>query len=185
MALAALCVLLQGFSANLHGWGWLWDGSLIARHRLPRSLSALATGAMLAVGGALLQIITRNPMASPEVLGISSGAALAVMGAFFFFPALGSGGLLLAGSLGCMAVLALVLWLSRKLQPGSMLLVGVAIAALMHGVMTLVQQSGNPQLLAVLSWLSGSTYYAQPHTVWVLVCVVPSCPEVRQQLGLT
>ena len=171
LALAALCVLLQGFSANLHGWGWLWDGSLIARHRLPRSLSALATGAMLAVGGALLQIITRNPMASPEVLGISSGAALAVMGAFFFFPALGSGGLLLAGSLGCMAVLALVLWLSRKLQPGSMLLVGVAIAALMHGVMTLVQQSGNPQLLAVLSWLSGSTYYAQPHTVWVLVCV--------------
>ena len=77
-ALLALCVLAQGFAANLHGWGWLWDVGLIAQHRLPRSLSAMATGAMLAVGGVLLQTLTRNPMASPEVLGISSGAALAV-----------------------------------------------------------------------------------------------------------
>lgn len=171
LALLVLCVLLQGFSANLHGWGWLWDGALIMQHRLPRSLSAMATGAMLAVGGALLQTLTRNPMASPEVLGISSGAGLAVITAFFFFPAIGSGGLLLAGSLGSLAVLVLVMWLSRKLQPGALLLTGVAVAALMHGITALFQQSGNPQLVAILGWLSSGTYYAQPHTVWLLVLV--------------
>lgn len=171
LALLVLCVLLQGFSANLHGWGWLWSGDLIMQHRLPRSLSAMATGAMLAVGGALLQTLTRNPMASPEVLGISSGAGLAVITAFFFFPAIGSGGLLLAGSLGSLAVLVLVMWLSRKLQPGALLLTGVAVAALMHGTTALFQQSGNPQLVAILGWLSSDTYYAQPHTVWLLVLV--------------
>ena len=170
-ALLALCVLVQGFAANLHGWGWLWDMGLITQHRLPRSLSAMATGAMLAVGGVLLQTLTRNPMASPEVLGISSGAGLAVMAAFFFFPAIGSSGLLLAGSLGSLAVLLLVMWLSRRLQPGALLLVGVAVAALMQGVTALFQQSGNPQLVGVLGWLSSGTYYAKPHTVWLLVLV--------------
>lgn len=168
-ALLALCVLAQGFAANLHGWGWLWDADLIAQHRLPRSLSAMATGAMLAVGGVLLQTLTRNPMASPEVLGISSGAALAVLAAFFFFPTMGSSGLLLAGSLGSLAVLLLVMWLSRRLQPGALLLVGVAVAALMQGVTALFRQSGNPQLVGVLGWLSSGTYYAKPHTVWLLV----------------
>lgn len=168
LALLGLCVLLQGLAANLHGWDWLWDGGLILQHRLPRSLSAMSTGAMLAVGGALLQTLTCNPMASPEVLGISSGAGLAVMGAFFFFPAIGSQGLLLAGCMGSLVVLLSVLALSRKLQPGALLLTGVAVGALMHGVMALFQQSGNPQLVAVLNWLGSSTYYAKPHTAWQL-----------------
>ncbi|MDO4642539.1 MAG: Fe(3+)-hydroxamate ABC transporter permease FhuB [Cardiobacteriaceae bacterium] len=170
VSLLVLLFLLQGFTANLHGWGWLWDTSLILDHRLPRSLSAIATSGMLACGGALLQILTRNPMASPEVLGISSGAALAVLLAFFFIPTLNSGGLLLAGCCGSGCILAIILLLSRRLQPSSLLLVGVAIAALMHGVMTWIQQSGNPQLSAVLSWLSGNTYYAQPQTAWLLIC---------------
>lgn len=164
-----LLIVLQGFSAHLHGWGWLWDGTLILEHRLPRSLSAMATGALLAVGGALLQILTRNPMASPEVLGVSSGAALAVVSVFIIMPGIGSGGLLLAGSLGSFAVLLLVMWLSRHLAPPFLLLVGVAISALVQGVVTLLQLSGNPAITAVLSWLSGSTYYARPHTVWLLL----------------
>ena len=111
----------------------------------------------------LLQTLTRNPMASPEVLGISSGVALAVLAAFIAFPALGSGGLLLAGAGGALIVAVLILWLSRRLQPAWLLITGVAIAALMHGVMTLIQVSGNPQLQSVLSWLSGSTYYPPLH----------------------
>lgn len=93
--LLALLVLSQGFTAGADGWGWHWQGELILDHRLPRSLSAMAVGIMLACAGVLLQTLTRNPMASPEVLGISSGVALAVIAAFLAFPALGSGSLLL------------------------------------------------------------------------------------------
>jgi len=63
----------------------------------------------------------------------------------------------------------LVLWLARRLQPAWLLVTGVAIAALMQGVMTVVQLSGNPQLQGVLSWLAGSTWYARPHTAPLLV----------------
>ena len=141
--LLALLVLSQGFTAGADGWGWHWQGELILDHRLPRSLSAMAVGIMLACAGVLLQTLTRNPMASPEVLGISSGVALAVA--------------------------VLVLWLARRLQPAWLLVTGVAIAALMQGVMTVVQLSGNPQLQGVLSWLAGSTWYARPHTAPLLV----------------
>lgn len=168
-ALLLLIVLLQGFSAGADGWGWHWQGELILDHRLPRSLSAMAVGIMLACAGVLLQTLTRNPMASPEVLGISSGVALAVIAAFLAFPALGSGGLLLAGAGGALMVAVLVLWLARRLQPAWLLVTGVAIAALMQGVMTVVQLSGNPQLQGVLSWLAGSTWYARPHTAPLLV----------------
>ena len=167
--LLALLVLSQGFTAGADGWGWHWQGELILDHRLPRSLSAVAVGVMLACAGVLLQTLTRNPMASPEVLGISSGVALAVIAAFLAFPALGSGGLLLAGAGGAFAVAVLVLWLARRLQPAWLLVTGVAVAALMQGVMTVVQLSGNPQLQGVLSWLSGSTWYARPHTAPLLV----------------
>lgn len=167
--LLALLVLLQGFTAGADGWGWHWQGNIILEHRLPRSLSAVAVGILLASAGVLLQTLTRNPMASPEVLGISSGVALAVLAAFIAFPALGSGGLLLAGAGGALIVAVLILWLSRRLQPAWLLITGVAIAALMHGVMTLIQVSGNPQLQSVLSGLSGSTYYARPYTAPLLV----------------
>lgn len=167
--LLALLVLSQGFTAGADSWGWHWQGELILDHRLPRSLSAMAVGIMLACAGVLLQTLTRNPMASPEVLGISSGVALAVIAAFLAFPALGSGGLLLAGAGGALAVAVLVLWLARRLQPAWLLVTGVAIAALMQGVMTVVQLSGNPQLQGVLSWLAGSTWYARPHTAPLLV----------------
>ena len=167
--LLALLVLSQGFTAGADGWGWHWQGELILDHRLPRSLSAVAVGVMLACAGVLLQTLTRNPMVSPEVLGISSGVALAVIAAFLAFPALGSGGLLLAGAGGALMVAVLVLWLARRLQPAWLLVTGVAVAALMQGVMTVVQLSGNPQLQGVLSWLAGSTWYARPHTAPLLV----------------
>lgn len=166
-----LFCVLQGFAPGLSGWQWQWQADLIFDHRLPRSLSAVATGAMLAVGGALLQTLTRNPMASPEVLGISSGTTLAVIMTFLFFPAVGSGGLLFAGVIGSVTVLLLIMFLSRKLQPSALLLTGIAISALTSSVTSLVQISGNPKLTAILSWISGSTYYAQPHRVWLLVLI--------------
>ena len=163
------------FVQDISGWGLSTDWALTAQYRLPRSLSAAATGLMLAVAGVLLQTLTRNPMASPEVLGVSSGAALGVILGFLLLPMLGvaagSSTLLLSGLSGAIAVLLLVIWLARKVSSGYLLLVGIGIAAMMDGVMHLVKLSGDPRLEAMLSWLSGTTYSAQPSTVWYLMAI--------------
>lgn len=161
------------FVQNLNGWGLSTDWAITQQYRLPRSLSAAATGLMLAIAGVLLQTLTRNPMASPEVLGVSSGAALGVILGFLLLPSLGlsagAGTLLISGLSGAMAVLLLIIWLARKVSSGYLLLVGIGIAAMMDGVMHMVKLSGDPRLEAMLSWLSGTTYSAQPSTVWYLI----------------
>ncbi|GAB1671399.1 Fe(3+)-hydroxamate ABC transporter permease FhuB [Mannheimia haemolytica] len=166
-----LFCLLQIIAPTMNGWAISIDENLMSSYRLPRSLSAIATGAMLAVSGSLLQILTRNPMASPEVLGVSSGATIAAILSFLLFPTLSSIGFLLFGVLGSLTVLALIMWLSRKLQPSALMITGVAIGALISGLMAIIQLSGSPRLTAVISWLSGSTYYANPNTVWILLSV--------------
>ena len=161
------------FVQDINGWGISTDWALTQQYRLPRSLSAAATGMMLAVAGVLLQTLTRNPMASPEVLGVSSGAALGVILGFLLLPILGlsagAGTLLISGLSGAMAVLLLIMWLARRVSSGYLLLVGIGIAAMMDGVMHMVKLSGDPRLEAMLSWLSGTTYSAQPSTVWYLM----------------
>lgn len=168
----ALILLIVGvliFTATSNGWQLSTLGHLIVDFRLPRTLSAAATGIMLATAGVLLQTLTRNPMASPEVLGISSGSAIGVVLAFVFLPNFGYTGIILSGLLGAFIVLSLILWLARRINPAYLLLVGVAIAALMGGLLSLVKISGDQRLQAVLSWLSGSTYLASPETAWILV----------------
>ncbi|BFM02822.1 Fe(3+)-hydroxamate ABC transporter permease FhuB [Psychrobacter alimentarius] len=168
-----MIVLACLFVQDLSGRGLSTDWAITQQYRLPRSLSAAATGLMLAVAGVLLQTLTRNPMASPEVLGVSSGAALGVILGFLVLPSLGlsagSGTLLISGLSGAIAVLLLIIWLARRVSSGYLLLVGIGIAAMMDGVMHMVKLSGDPRLQAMLSWLSGTTYSAQPSTVWYLI----------------
>lgn len=169
VALVLLVVGILVFTATANGWQLSAVWGLILDFRLPRTLSAAATGVMLATAGVLLQTLTRNPMASPEVLGISSGSAIGVVLAFVFLPQFGYTGIVLSGLLGASIVLSLILWLARRVNPAYLLLVGVAIAALMGGLLSLVKISGDQRLQAVLSWLSGSTYLANPETAWLLV----------------
>ncbi|WP_227680832.1 Fe(3+)-hydroxamate ABC transporter permease FhuB [Psychrobacter sp. SZ93C1] len=175
IGVVALIALACLFVQDINGWVFSTDWAITQQYRLPRSLSAAATGLMLAIAGVLLQTLTRNPMASPEVLGVSSGAALGVILGFLLLPSLGlsagAGTLLISGLSGAMAVLLLVIWLARRVSSGYLLLVGIGIAAMMDGVMHMVKISGDPRLEAMLSWLSGTTYSAQPSTVWYLITI--------------
>ena len=94
--------LAQG-NEYVHLLSWRW----------PRAIAAFSSGAMLALAGAIMQRMTGNPMASPEVLGVSSGAVLAVVALLLVDPAPTRWGQILAGSGGAMAVLLLMLALSR------------------------------------------------------------------------
>ncbi len=85
LLLLAVSVALA-FGRDAHGWLWA-HGDLLEQllpRRWPRVLSALFAGVMLAVAGCIIQRLTGNPMASPEVLGISSGAAFGVVLMLFF-----------------------------------------------------------------------------------------------------
>jgi iron complex transport system permease protein len=116
-ALGGLAILLLAivaalaFGRDAQGWHWA-SGTLLDQlmpWRWPRILAALFAGVMLAVAGCIIQRLTGNPMASPEVLGISSGAAFGVVLMLFFVPGNAFGWLLPAGSLGAAATLLVIL----------------------------------------------------------------------------
>ncbi|MEY6294055.1 iron ABC transporter permease, partial [Salmonella enterica subsp. enterica serovar Corvallis] len=99
------------FGRDAHGWTWASGTPLeeLMPWRWPRILAALMAGVMLAVAGCIIQRLTGNPMASPEVLGISSGAAFGVVLMLFLVPGNAFGWLLPAGSLGAAATLLIIM----------------------------------------------------------------------------
>lgn len=109
LLLSGVMVALM-FGQNADGWRWSSGSELEALlpWRWPRVLSALAAGMMLAVAGTLIQKLTGNPMAGPEVLGISSGAAFGIVVMLFFVPGDALVWLLPAGSLGAAVTLLVI-----------------------------------------------------------------------------
>jgi len=124
-------------------------------------LAAAGAGLLLALAGTLIQRVTGNPMASPEVLGISSGTAMGLIAALYWLPQAGTPTLLGLGALSALATLALLVALNRRQQfrAAPLLLSGVAITALFDAVRSIVLAGGDPRVQQVLAWLSGSTYY--------------------------
>ena len=151
---------------NAGGWHWSLGVELDALlpWRWPRVLSALAAGMMLAVAGTLIQKLTGNPMASPEVLGISSGAAFGVVMMLFMVPGDAFVWLLPAGSLGATATLLIIMIAAGRggFSTERMLLAGIALSTAFTTVIFLLLASGDPRMGGLLTWLSGSTYSVEP-----------------------
>ncbi|AVE51555.1 Fe(3+)-hydroxamate ABC transporter permease FhuB [Serratia marcescens] len=151
---------------NAGGWHWSLGVELDALlpWRWPRVLSALAAGMMLAVAGTLIQKLTGNPMASPELLGISSGAAFGVVMMLFMVPGDAFVWLLPAGSLGAAATLLIIMIAAGRggFSTERMLLAGIALSTAFTTVIFLLLASGDPRMGGLLTWLSGSTYSVEP-----------------------
>ncbi|MDH2069560.1 Fe(3+)-hydroxamate ABC transporter permease FhuB [Pantoea sp. GD03673] len=128
--------------------------------RAPRVLAALVTGLMLGVAGSLIQRLTGNPMASPEVLGISSGAACGVVVMMFFVPGDALAWLLPAGAMGAALTLLVIMAVASRggFSPERMLLAGMALNSAFVTLLMLLLASGDPRMGGLLSWISGSTY---------------------------
>lgn len=135
--------------------------------RAPRTFSACAVGALLALAGALMQLLLRNPLADPYVLGVSGGAAVGAMLAALLFPAtLAWFGLQLGALAGAALATALLFILARRsfaslplsdTAPGvSLILTGVMIAAGFGALISLLLSlSPDTQLRSALFWLMG------------------------------
>lgn len=166
VALAAAAVL--GLSAGRLPDGWFWATGPafvdLLPWRAPRVAAALAAGFLLGGAGAVLQRASGNPMASPELLGVSSGAGLVLVVAALLTPDLGYGATLLLASCGGFGALLLLLIAGRRsgFAPTQTLLVGIAFAALLAGVSDLLLAAADPRAAQLLAWLAGSTYAVTP-----------------------
>ena len=126
-----------------------------------------AIGTMLALTGVMLQRLTQNPMAGPELLGISSGTAFGAMASVMLFGITsGSGWFWLVGVISALASLGLLMLFNRKngLAPEKVLLTGMAIAALADAAIRIWTASGDYRVQQLLVWMSGSTYQATPES---------------------
>jgi iron complex transport system permease protein len=133
------------------------DAAIIYQLRLPRVLAAFAVGGLLAMSGALLQVLTRNPLAEPSVLGVSGGASV---GALAVLMMGGAGTIWVAGGawIGAIVVM-LLLWLlvgGYSAHPSRMLLAGVMIATACGAISTLmITFASNVEMPGMIHWLMG------------------------------
>ena len=143
--------------------------------RMPRALLALLVGGGLAIVGAAMQTLVRNPLAEPYILGVSSGATA---GASLFYlgllPPLVSKTLSMPaaaflGGLTAITVVYLIAGSGRRVSVGRLLLAGVAVAALMSSLTSFITLSSPEpdKLRAVLFWLLGSLHYATWETLTI------------------
>ncbi|MCF8479920.1 MAG: Fe(3+)-hydroxamate ABC transporter permease FhuB [Rhodospirillum sp.] len=151
--------------------GWAWAGfdhiGPLLPWRAPRVLGALVAGAMLAAAGCLIQRFTGNPMAGPEVLGIGAGGVMLVIVLMMAGLSLTLETQTLVCVIGTLGTFAALLLLGRRsgFAADRLLLVGIAINTGFSAFVALFISGGDPRALAVLRWVSGSTYLLDSATV--------------------
>lgn len=195
-AAVAFGILLLVIAAALalgrdaHGWRWL-SGALfddVLPWRWPRVMAALTAGVMLAVAGCLIQRLTGNAMASPEVLGISSGAAFGVVLMLFIVPGNAFVWLLPAGSLGAAVTLLVIMMAAGRggFSPQRMLLAGMALSTAFTMLLMMLMASGDPRMATLLTWISGSTYNVSGEqavrTLIIMIGLLAITPLLRRWL---
>ncbi|MCT6699098.1 FecCD family ABC transporter permease [Rheinheimera sp. 4Y26] len=186
LALGSFLFCLNTGSVSLQ-WQELWwcftgectdpmQWQLIWQLRLPRLLLGFVAGAGLALSGALLQHLSRNPLADPYLFGVIAGAGLGATVASLYFPALLIA-LPLAAFVGALLAIALVLvlaLLARWQQLDHFILAGVAVSFLFSAATALLLYQHDPFAAnRVMFWLMGSLSRASYQPLWfILPCLL-------------
>ncbi|TRO22417.1 FecCD family ABC transporter permease [Pseudomonas sediminis] len=150
----------------------LGQDSIVWQLRAPRVLLGALVGAGLALVGTALQAVTRNPLADPHLLGVSSGAAFgAVLVVLYLGEFAGLLSLPLAAFAGALASMLLVLAIasrSGRLESDRLLLAGVAVSFVMMAASNLLLYLGNPHAASsVLFWMLGGLGLARWELLWL------------------
>jgi len=168
---------LTGGQASKSTWEYI-----IINYRLPKAITAFLVGIGLSISGLLMQTLFRNPLAGPDVLGLSSGAILAVavviLGAgllpsFLNTILLSPYAIVLASTLGSVAVLLLVLLVARKLRNTmAILIVGLMFGSFTSAIVgVLTYFSSAEQLQKFTFWSLGSL----GNLSWTAICILAVC----------
>lgn len=149
--------------------------------RVPRVLAAVLVGAALAVAGAVLQGMVRNPLADPFVLGVSSGASLAAVAVMSSVSALWirNLGVPVAAFAGAIAALLLVLLFAQRqgeFTGPRIVLAGVAVGQVAAAATSLIQLSSEPaEIRGILFWMMGSVAGAELDALTVPAALAVAC----------
>lgn len=134
--------------------------SIILSIRIPRALEAALIGANLGAAGALMQAVTRNPLASPSIFGINAGASAAVVFLTVVFPAAAvpmmTMGAFIGGAVAAVTVYVIASVFSENQRDISFALVGVVIQAILASVTQMLLIFHEESTETILFWLSGS-----------------------------
>ncbi len=150
--------------------------AVILQVRAPRLFAAMAVGAALAAAGATYQNLFKNPLVSPDILGVSSGCALgAGLAILWSLPVVAIQGFAFAGGLGAVALVVTVgTWVGRRDPILTLILTGVVVGSLFGAGVALVKYVADPynQLPAITFWLLGSFGGALPKDLAVALPVI-------------
>jgi len=170
MTLAAACLALT-LGRGPDGWN-LADGALLRdllAFRGPRVAIAAAAGAMLAAAGTIMQRLTGNPLASPEILGVGTGAGVGLAAVLYLSAMPGEAAQLAGAAVGALIVLATMLAIAARsgFGPERLLLAGIAMSALCSAILTAAIATGSRQAFQLLQWLSGSIGEVSADEAWL------------------
>ncbi len=172
------------FSPQLSGG----DISIIREIRLPREVAGVLVGAALAVAGAIMQGLTRNPLADPGLLGLSAGASAALAFVFAIFPTAGYFGTMIAcfigAAVGVLLVFGIAALRKRNMSPLRMVLAGAAVSALLSAIADGISLKFKVAK-SVSMWTSGGlagTTWAQVQAITpiIIVCLIVAIILSRQ-----
>nr|WP_236643232.1 iron chelate uptake ABC transporter family permease subunit [Actinoplanes utahensis] len=176
LALAAVTVLSIGFGARFLSpaevWSGLWDPTaesyrIVHEMRLPRTLLGLMVGMALGLAGAVMQALTRNPLADPGLLGINAGASAAVATAAVFFGISTFFGYVWFALAGAAVVTAMVYAVGggRSATPARLALAGAALNATLYSYVSATLLSDTGAIDKLKFWTAGSLASADFATV--------------------
>ncbi|MER6349723.1 FecCD family ABC transporter permease [Streptomyces sp. NPDC001595] len=171
VALASIAIGARGLSLEQVWHGLFHDsgtyGDTVVADRLSRTLIGLLAGAALGLSGAVLQALTRNPLADPGLLGLNAGASAAVVTAISFLGVTSLNGYVWFAFCGAAAVGALVWFLggSRGATPVRLALAGTAISAALYGYLQAVMIVDEAALGKMRFWTVGSLSSATDDTI--------------------
>ncbi|MFT3889367.1 MAG: iron chelate uptake ABC transporter family permease subunit [Arachnia sp.] len=168
-ALALAIVLSIGVGANPLTPAQVWEGLIhpsqteasiiVWTQRIPRTIVGIVVGAALGVSGALIQALTRNPLADPGILGVDAGAGFAVTLGVGIFGISGITGYIWFSFIGAAAATVVIYIIGtsgRTVSPITLVLAGVALGAVLRGVSTFLTLIDEETFRAVRSWGAGS-----------------------------
>jgi iron complex transport system permease protein len=150
--------------------------SVVFQVRGPRVMAAIVVGAALAAAGSAYQGMFRNPLVSPDILGVSTGAALGAAVAIFF--SVNTFVVQLCAFAGGLAAVGVVYWVGSRLRRHdpllALVLTGVVIGTLLGSLIALLKYLADPynQLPAITYWLLGSLVSVAPHDLAAAAALV-------------
>lgn len=167
IAVGAKAMPLSDVWHGLFHYAGSGDDVLIRDVRVPRTVLGLLVGAALGLAGAVMQALTRNPLAEPGILGVNAGASAAVVSAISFFGVTSLTGYVWFAFAGAAIVSVAVYFLggSRAATPVRLALAGTAVTAALYGYVNAVQLLDSAALDRLRFWTVGSLASANTATV--------------------